>query len=141
MKCPHCLENFFESWTDLLENAGGRFPNECRWLLGLPFSPPLAGVLQTPEAIAEAAVQEDVDVVELSILSGDHLSLVPRVLQALREAGAESIPVIVGGVIPLTGVKKLLKLGMAAYFGPGSILQAITGFVASVKRHSAVPGL
>ncbi len=75
------------------------------------------------------------------MLSGAHLSLVPRVLQALREAGAGSIRVIVGGVIPPTDVKKLLKRGMAAYFGPGSSLQAIADFVASAKRRSARPEL
>jgi methylmalonyl-CoA mutase C-terminal domain/subunit len=100
----------------------------------------LAGVRQTPDTIAEAAVQEDVDVVGLSILSGAHLSLVPRVLQGLRDAGAADIPVMVGGVIPPRDVEKLRKLGMAAYFGPGSSFRSIIDFVAAIEARRAAAG-
>ncbi len=113
------------------------FLQVSRALRGAGFEVILAGVRQTPEAIVEAAIQEDVDVIGLSILSGAHLSLVPRVLQGLRDARAADIPVMVGGVIPPRDVEKLRKLGVAAYFGPGSSFQSIIDFVASVERRRA----
>lgn len=97
----------------------------------------LGGVRQTPEAIVAAALQEDADVIGLSILSGAHLSLLPRVLEGLRAAGATDIPVIVGGVIPSQDVAKLRKLGVAAYFGPGSGFEPIVRFVASIGERRA----
>jgi len=100
----------------------------------------LAGLRQTPEAIVAAALQEDADVIGLSILSGAHLSLVPRVLAGLRAAGAADIPVMVGGVIPPQDVAKLRELGMAAYFGPGSSFEAIVNFVASIGERRSRGG-
>jgi len=78
------------------------------------------GLRQTPEMVAESALQEDVDVVGLSILSGAHMALVPRVLELLREQGQERVVVLVGGIIPDDDVPQLLELGVVATFGPGT---------------------
>ena len=75
------------------------------------------GLHQTPEMIATAAVQEDVDVIGLSILSGSHLELVPEVLRLLGEAGLD-VPTVVGGIIPPEDQAKLLELGVAAVYTP-----------------------
>lgn len=77
------------------------------------------GLHQTCEAIVEAAIQEDVDVIGLSILSGAHLTIFPKVLKLLKEKKA-SIPVIGGGIIPLDDIKKLEKMGVKKLFGPGT---------------------
>ena len=78
------------------------------------------GLRQTPEMIAEAALQEDVDVVGLSILSGAHMALVPRVLDLLRANGQAAVKVFVGGIIPERDVPALLALGVTAVYGPGT---------------------
>ena len=78
------------------------------------------GLRQTPEMVAEAALQEDVDAVGLSILSGAHMALVPKVLELLHEQGQEDLPVLVGGIIPDEDVPKLEQAGVAAVFGPGT---------------------
>ncbi len=83
------------------------------------------GLRQTPEMIAEAALQEDVDVVGLSILSGAHMTLVPRVLELLRQYGLGHVKVFVGGIIPDEDVPKLLAMGVAGVYGPGAPTQAI----------------
>ncbi len=83
------------------------------------------GLRQTPEMIVESALQEDVDAVGLSILSGAHMTLVPRVLQGLREAGLEHVKVFVGGIIPDEDVAALRELGVVAVFGPGASTQVI----------------
>ncbi|MCX8024592.1 MAG: cobalamin B12-binding domain-containing protein [Thermanaerothrix sp.] len=83
------------------------------------------GLRQTPEMIAEAALQEDVDVVGLSILSGAHMSLVPRVLELLRANGQEHVLVFVGGIIPEEDVPALLAMGVKAVYGPGTPTQTI----------------
>ncbi len=83
------------------------------------------GLRQTPEMIAEAALQEDVDVVGLSILSGAHMTLVPRVLELLRQYGLSHVKVFVGGIIPDEDVPKLLEMGVAGVYGPGASTQAI----------------
>jgi methylmalonyl-CoA mutase C-terminal domain/subunit len=88
-----------------------------------------AGLRQTPEMIVEAALQEDVDGVGLSILSGAHMTLVPRVLDGLREAGLERVKVFVGGIIPDEDAPVLEGLGVAGIFGPGANTQDITEFV------------
>jgi len=87
------------------------------------------GLHQTPEQIAETAVQEDVDVVGLSILSGAHNTLVPRVVELLREKGREDVLVLVGGIIPEEDVPFLQEHGVAAVFGPGTSTEAIARFV------------
>ena len=78
------------------------------------------GLHQTPEQIAAAAVQEGVDAVGLSILSGSHGTLVPRVVEQLRDRGAEDIPVFVGGIIPEDDIPGLTQAGVRAVFTPGS---------------------
>ena len=78
------------------------------------------GLRQTPEQIANAAVQEDVAVVALSILSGAHMTLVPRVIALLREQEAGDIMVLVGGTIPDADIPKLKEAGVAEVFGPGT---------------------
>ena len=83
------------------------------------------GLRQTPEMIAEAALQEDVDVVGLSILSGAHMALVPRVLELLRAQGQDQVQVLVGGIIPDEDVPRLKELGVGAIFGPGTNTQEI----------------
>ena len=78
------------------------------------------GLRQTPEQVANAAVQEDVAVVALSILSGAHMTLVPRVIALLREQDAGDIMVLVGGTIPDADIPRLKEAGVAAVFGPGT---------------------
>jgi methylmalonyl-CoA mutase C-terminal domain/subunit len=83
------------------------------------------GLRQTPEMIAEAALQEDVDVVGLSILSGAHMALVPRVLELLRANGQEHVKVFIGGIIPDEDVPRLKELGVTAIYGPGASTEEI----------------
>jgi methylmalonyl-CoA mutase C-terminal domain/subunit len=78
------------------------------------------GLRQTPEMIAEAALQEDVDAVGLSVLSGAHMALVPRILELIRANGQENVQLFVGGIIPDDDVPKLLAMGVAGIHGPGS---------------------
>jgi methylmalonyl-CoA mutase C-terminal domain/subunit len=83
------------------------------------------GLRQTPEMIAEAALQEDVDVVGISILSGAHMALVPRVLALLKANGQEHVKVFVGGIIPDEDVPRLQELGVAGIYGPGTLTDDI----------------
>jgi methylmalonyl-CoA mutase C-terminal domain/subunit len=93
------------------------------------------GLRQTPEQIVTAALQEDVDVIGLSILSGAHMTLVPRVMQLLREKGLTDVVVFVGGIIPQEDIPKLKALGVAEVFLPGTLLEQIVRAVRqSVKR-------
>lgn len=78
------------------------------------------GLRQTPEMIAEAALQEDVDVVGLSILSGAHMALVPRIRQTMNESGLEDVALLVGGIIPDDDVHALQDMGVSGIFGPGT---------------------
>lgn len=87
------------------------------------------GIRQTPEMIAEAALQEDVDVVGLSILSGAHMALCPRVIELLRAQGMDDVVVLVGGIIPDDDVEPLKKLGIKGVFGPGTSTQEIVEFI------------
>ena len=89
------------------------------------------GLRQTPEMVATAALQEDVDVVGLSILSGAHMTLVPRVVDLLGEQGADDVVVTVGGTIPSDDVPELKKLGVAEVFTPGASTQEIIDFIRS----------
>jgi methylmalonyl-CoA mutase cobalamin-binding domain/chain len=88
-----------------------------------------AGLWQTPEAVVRAVADEDADWLGLSLLSGAHMTLVPRVLQLLREAGLERVGVLVGGIIPEGDIAKLLAMGVARVFGPGTPLPAIIAFL------------
>jgi methylmalonyl-CoA mutase C-terminal domain/subunit len=90
------------------------------------------GLRQTPEQIVEAALQEDVDCVGLSILSGAHMTLVPKILQLLKEKKAEDILVTVGGIIPDEDVTTLKKMGVAGVFGPGTTTKEIITFIQSL---------
>jgi methylmalonyl-CoA mutase C-terminal domain/subunit len=93
------------------------------------------GLRQTPEMIAEAALQEDVEVVGLSILSGAHMALAPRVLELLRANGLQDVRLFIGGIIPDEDVPALKAMGVAGIFGPGSSMAAIVEAVrASVAR-------
>lgn len=87
------------------------------------------GLRQTPEMIAEAALQEDVDVVGLSILSGAHMALVPRILELLKANGQEHVRVFIGGIIPDEDVPKLTELGVVGIYGPGTLTDHIVNDV------------
>ncbi|MGD2250755.1 MAG: cobalamin B12-binding domain-containing protein [Candidatus Methanofastidiosia archaeon] len=89
------------------------------------------GLRQTPEQIVEAALQEDVDCVGLSILSGAHMTLVPKVVTLLKENNAEDILVTVGGIIPDEDVTTLKKMGVKGVFGPGTTTHEIIEFIES----------
>jgi methylmalonyl-CoA mutase C-terminal domain/subunit len=79
------------------------------------------GLRQTPEMIAEAALQEDVDAVGLSVLSGAHMVLVPRVLELLRANGQTQVKVFIGGIIPDEDAPRLLEMGVMGVYGPGTL--------------------
>lgn len=93
------------------------------------------GLHQTPEMIVETAIQEDVDVIGLSTLSGAHFPLFPEVVRLLRERGVDDILVIGGGIIPPEDVPKLKEAGVAEVFGPGTPLKEIVEYIRrNVKR-------
>jgi methylmalonyl-CoA mutase C-terminal domain/subunit len=87
------------------------------------------GLHQTPEQIVETAIQEDADAVGISVLSGAHMTLVPRILELLRENEAEDVLVVVGGTIPGDDAKELEQLGVAAIFTPGATTSTIVDFL------------
>ena len=87
------------------------------------------GLHQTPEQIVETAIQEDADAVGISILSGAHMTLVPKILEGLRENGAEDVLVVVGGTIPREDGEALRKLGVAEIFTPGAPVGEIVDFL------------
>jgi methylmalonyl-CoA mutase C-terminal domain/subunit len=89
------------------------------------------GLHQTPEQIAATVIQEDADAVGLSILSGAHMTLVPRVVELLREQGVEDVVVTVGGTIPADDAPELKKLGVAEVFTPGASTDEIVDFIRS----------
>ena len=93
------------------------------------------GIRQTPEMIAEAALQEDVDVVGLSILSGAHLELFPRVVDELKKRGVDDVLLFCGGIIPEDDTKTLEALGFKAIFRPGTNTQDIVKFVYEHAKH------
>lgn len=78
------------------------------------------GLRQTPEMIAEAALQEDVDVVGLSVLSGAHMALVPRVIELLKANGQDQVRLFIGGIIPDEDLPRLKEIGVAGIYGPGT---------------------
>ena len=90
-----------------------------------------SGLRQTPEMVASAALQEDVDVVGLSILSGAHMTLVPRITKLLREQGQTDVLVTVGGIIPDDDVPALKEAGVAAVFGPGTTIAQVADYLRS----------
>ncbi len=95
------------------------------------------GLRQTPEMIVNAALQEDVQVIGLSILSGAHNAIVPRIMELLRQRRMEDVIVVVGGIIPDGDAAELKKQGVAAVFQPGASLQEIVEFIRSQVRQTA----
>jgi methylmalonyl-CoA mutase C-terminal domain/subunit len=89
------------------------------------------GLHQTPEQIVETAIQEDADAVGISLLSGAHMTLVPRILELLRESEAEDVLVVLGGTIPHDDAAELKRQGVAAVFGPGAPTTDIVEFLAA----------
>lgn len=87
------------------------------------------GLRQTPEQIVETALQEDVDVIGMSILSGAHMTLLPRVMQLLKDKGLDDVLVFAGGIIPNEDVVKLKEVGIKEVFGPGTPTDVIVKFV------------
>jgi methylmalonyl-CoA mutase C-terminal domain/subunit len=83
------------------------------------------GLRQTPEMITEAALQEDVDAVGLSILSGAHMALVPRIFELLKANGQENVKVFIGGIIPDEDVPRLIEMGVVGIYGPGTLTDQI----------------
>jgi methylmalonyl-CoA mutase C-terminal domain/subunit len=92
------------------------------------------GLHQTPEQIVETVLQEDADAVGLSILSGAHMTLVPKVVELLREQGADDVIVTVGGTIPDDDVEELKRLGVAQVFTPGASTQVAVDFIRGAVR-------
>ena len=87
------------------------------------------GIRQTPEMIVEAALQEDVDVIGLSILSGAHRELFPLIMERLKQKGVEDVVVIAGGIIPEEDIPFLKQIGIRAVFGPGTSTQKIVDYI------------
>ncbi len=100
----------------------------ARMLRDAGFEVIYTGLFQTPDTVAAAAIDEDVDAIGLSMLSGAHMTLAPRVVQKLRDRGAD-IPVIVGGIIPVSDVPKLREAGVAGVITPGSTAQEVITMV------------
>ncbi len=99
------------------------------------------GIRQTPQMIVETALQEDVDVVGLSILSGAHLELFPQIMEGLKEQGMDDVIVVAGGTIPDEDREALTVMGVQAIFGPGASTKQISQFIreAVEKRRHATP--
>jgi methylmalonyl-CoA mutase, C-terminal domain len=96
-----------------------------------------AGLRQTPEEVVRAAMEEDVDLIGLSILSGAHMALFPRILQLLKQEKGRNIPVFAGGIIPDEDARRLKKAGVRAIFGPGTTLEEIVTTARQLARGSA----
>ena len=97
------------------------------------------GLRQTPEMIVNASLQEDVDVIGMSILSGAHNAIVPRVMDLLREKKMDDVMVIVGGTIPEQDTAALKKAGVAGIFGPGTAMDEIVQFIKQNVKPRGVP--
>jgi methylmalonyl-CoA mutase C-terminal domain/subunit len=94
------------------------------------------GLRQSPEQIVETAIQEDVDVIALSILSGAHDFLFPRIMELLKEKGVTDVLVIGGGIIPDEDIAELKKVGIAEIFGPGTYTDDIVGYIRENMKRS-----
>jgi len=97
------------------------------------------GLRQTPEMIVNASLQEDVDVIGLSILSGAHNAIVPRVVELLKQHQIDDVLVVVGGTIPEQDIDFLKKAGVAGIFGPGTLMEDIIAFIRKNVRQRSVP--
>ncbi len=95
------------------------------------------GLRVTPEQIVEATIQEDVNVVGLSCLSGAHMSLFPKTMELLRKKGLKDVVVVVGGIIPEKDIPKLKEAGIAEVFGPGTSIDTIAKFIAAKTEGKA----
>lgn len=93
-----------------------------------------AGLWQTPEAVVRTVADEDADWLGLSILSGAHITLVPRVLELMKQAKLEGVRVLIGGIIPEADIPRLQAMGVAKIFGPGSSLDDIVAFVKASRE-------
>jgi methylmalonyl-CoA mutase C-terminal domain/subunit len=93
------------------------------------------GLRQTPEMIVEAALQEDVDVIGLSILSGAHMALVPRIIELMKASDLADVKVVLGGIIPDDDIPALQNLGVSGVFGPGSGINLIVEHICKVVTH------
>jgi methylmalonyl-CoA mutase, C-terminal domain len=87
---------------------------------------------QTPEMIVEAALQEDVDVIGLSILSGAHMAITPRIVELMKQNGMTDVPIIIGGIIPDADVAQLQQIGVSGVFGPGTNTDVIVAHIREV---------
>ena len=99
-----------------------------------------AGLWQTPEAVVRTVGDEDADWLGVSLLSGAHMTLVPRVMQLLKEAGLEHVKVMIGGLIPEADIATLQQMGVARVFGPGTPLDEIIGFLRPSSGEGAHAG-
>jgi methylmalonyl-CoA mutase C-terminal domain/subunit len=108
----------------------------ARMLRDAGFEVIYTGIRQTPQMIAEAALQEDVDVVGMSILSGAHNTLCPKVVELLRAQGQDDVVVVVGGIIPEEDIATLKNAGVHGVFGPGTTSEEYVGFI---RAHVGVP--
>ncbi len=97
------------------------------------------GLRQTPEMIVSAALQEDVQVIGLSILSGAHNAIVPRVMDLLKQSKMDDVIVVVGGIIPNQDIEGLKKAGVAAIFQPGTVMDDIVQFIRANVKGPGVP--
>jgi len=95
------------------------------------------GLHQTPEQIVEAAIQEDVDILGVSILSGAHMTIFPKILELLKKKGAEDMIVIGGGIIPREDIIELEKLGVKKLFGPGTSIKEIVEWMKKITSHKS----
>jgi len=87
------------------------------------------GLRQTPEMVVEAALQEDVDVIGLSILSGAHMALAPRIMELMKANEMEDVPVFIGGIVPTDDIPELKKMGVTEVFGPGTSTETIVSII------------
>src|SRR5262249_10641819 len=92
-----------------------------------------AGLWQSPEAVVQAAADEDADWLGISLLSGAHMTLVPRVVELLKRDGIQDVGVILGGIIPETDLPRLKEMGIAGVFGPGTSIEQIVEFMREWK--------
>ena len=98
------------------------------------------GIRQTPQMIVQAAAQEDVAVLGLSILSGAHMELVPEIMSLLQEQGMDDVMVVLGGIIPEEDRQPLSEMGVAAVFGPGASTQQIVDYIRAGSSRGAAAG-
>ena len=98
------------------------------------------GIRQTPPMIVEAAIQEDVDAILMSILSGAHMAIFPKVMELLREQGADDVLVVAGGILPDEDIPAIEALGIQGNFGPGTSTEEIIGFVRTHIHPSRLAG-